>query len=157
VEPLLSTFVDCSGASSLSKNCKAVGWQKEEEKKVRIDIGYNIINLLCMCVYPHIKLPCRIGHWRCRQQEGRQRQRRRQQQQRQQQRSQISAASRAGAAGCTAHARRSPPRPAVAPAAAAAAAANVDQLAADFACAELDLLSFNSLSAMDGHDRPLKN
>ncbi len=54
---------------------------------------------------------------------------------------QIPAAGRAGAAGRTAHARRSPPRPAVAPA--AAAAANVDQLAANFARAELDLLSFN--------------
>jgi hypothetical protein len=54
--------------------------------------------------------------------------------------SQIPAAGRAGAAGHTAHARRSPPRPAVAPA--AAAATNVDQLAADFARAELDLLSF---------------
>jgi hypothetical protein len=39
VELLLSAFVDCSGASSLSGNCKAVDWQKEEEKKVRIDIG----------------------------------------------------------------------------------------------------------------------
>jgi hypothetical protein len=54
---------------------------------------------------------------------------------------QIPAASCAGAAGPTAHARRSPPRPAVAPA--AAAAANVDQLAANFARAELDLLSLN--------------
>ncbi len=53
----------------------------------------------------------------------------------------IPTAGRAGAAGRTAHARCSPPRPAVAPA--AAAAANVDQLAADFARAELDLLSFN--------------
>jgi hypothetical protein len=51
------------------------------------------------------------------------------------------AAGRAGAAGHAAHARCSPPRPAVAPA--AAAATNVDQLVADFACAELDLLSFN--------------
>ncbi len=54
---------------------------------------------------------------------------------------QIPAAGRAGAAGSAAHARRSPPRPAVAPA--AAAAANVDQLAADFACTELDVFSFN--------------
>ncbi len=53
----------------------------------------------------------------------------------------IPAAGRAGAAGRSACARHSPPRPAVAPA--AAAAANVDQLVADFACAELDLLSFN--------------
>jgi hypothetical protein len=53
----------------------------------------------------------------------------------------IPAAGCAGAAGRTAHARRSPPRPAVAPA--AAAATNVDQLAADFARAELDSLSFN--------------
>jgi hypothetical protein len=53
----------------------------------------------------------------------------------------IPAAGRAGAAGWAAHARCSPPRPAVAPA--AAAVANVDQLAADFARAELDLLSFN--------------
>ncbi len=54
---------------------------------------------------------------------------------------QIPAADRAGAAGRVAHARCSPPRPAVVPA--AAAAANVDQLAANFACAELDFLSFN--------------
>jgi hypothetical protein len=54
---------------------------------------------------------------------------------------QIPAAGRAGAAGRAAHARRSPPRPAVVPA--AAAAANVDQLVANFACAELDSLSFN--------------
>ncbi len=54
---------------------------------------------------------------------------------------QIPAAIRAGAVGRAAHARSSPPRPAVAPA--AAAAANVDQLAANFARAELDLLSFN--------------
>ncbi len=53
----------------------------------------------------------------------------------------IPAAGRAGAAGRAAHARRSSPRPAVAPA--AAAATNVDQFAADFARAELDLLSFN--------------
>ncbi len=53
----------------------------------------------------------------------------------------IPAAGRAGAAGCAARARGSPPRPAVAPA--AAAAADGDQLAADFAHAELDLLSFN--------------
>ncbi len=53
----------------------------------------------------------------------------------------IPAAGRAGAAGRAAHARCSPPRPAIAPA--AAAAANVDQLAADFAHADLDLLSFN--------------
>jgi hypothetical protein len=53
----------------------------------------------------------------------------------------IPAAGRAGAAGRAAHARCSPPRPAVAPA--AAAAADVDQLAADFTRAELDLLSFN--------------
>jgi hypothetical protein len=51
---------------------------------------------------------------------------------------QIPAAGPAGAAGRAAHARCSPPRPAVAPA--AAAAVNVDQ---DFACTELDLLSFN--------------
>ncbi len=51
----------------------------------------------------------------------------------------IPAASCASArAAC---ARGSPPRPDVVPA--AAAAANVDQLAADFARAELDLLSFN--------------
>jgi hypothetical protein len=56
---------------------------------------------------------------------------------------QIPAASHAGAAGRAAHPRHSPPRPAVAPAPAAAAAANVDQLAANFARAELDLLSFN--------------
>jgi hypothetical protein len=54
---------------------------------------------------------------------------------------QIPAAGRAGAAGHAAHARRSPPRPAVAPT--AAAAADVDQLTANFARAELDLLSFN--------------
>jgi hypothetical protein len=54
---------------------------------------------------------------------------------------QIPAAGCTGAAGHAAHARRSPPRPAVATA--AAAAANVDQLAADFACAELDSLSYN--------------
>ncbi len=54
---------------------------------------------------------------------------------------QIPAAGRAGAAGRAAHARRSPPRPAVVPA--AAAATDVDQLVADFARAELDLLSFN--------------
>ncbi len=54
---------------------------------------------------------------------------------------QIPAADCTGAVGHAAHARRSPPRPAVAPA--AAAAANVDQLAANFACAELDLLRFN--------------
>ncbi len=53
----------------------------------------------------------------------------------------IPAAGHAGAAGHAAHARFFPPRPAVAPA--AAAAANVDQLAANFARAELDLLSFN--------------
>ncbi len=54
---------------------------------------------------------------------------------------QIPAAGRTGAAGRASHARCSPPRPAVGPA--AAAAANVDQLAADFARAELDFLSFN--------------
>ncbi len=54
---------------------------------------------------------------------------------------QIPAAGHAGAAGCAAHARRSPPRPAVVPA--AAAVANAHQLAANFARAELDLLSFN--------------
>jgi hypothetical protein len=54
---------------------------------------------------------------------------------------QIPAAGHPGAAGRAAHARCSPPRPAVAPA--AAAAANVDQLVANFAHAELDLLSFN--------------
>jgi hypothetical protein len=32
VEPLLFAFVDCSCASSLSRNCKAINWQKEEEK-----------------------------------------------------------------------------------------------------------------------------
>ncbi len=53
----------------------------------------------------------------------------------------IPAAGRAGAAGRDAHARCSPPRPTVAPA--AAAATDLDQLAADFARAELDLLSFN--------------
>jgi hypothetical protein len=52
----------------LERDCKAIDWQKEEEKKVRIDIGYNIITLLCMCVYPHIKLPCRRGHWQRQQQ-----------------------------------------------------------------------------------------
>jgi hypothetical protein len=54
---------------------------------------------------------------------------------------QIPAAGRAGAAGQAAHARCSPPRPAVAPA--AAEAANVDKLVANFAYAELDLLSSN--------------
>jgi hypothetical protein len=53
----------------------------------------------------------------------------------------IPAAGCAGAAGCAAHARCSPPRPAVVPA--AAAASDVDQLAANFAHAEPDLLSFN--------------
>jgi hypothetical protein len=54
---------------------------------------------------------------------------------------QIPAAGCAGAAGHAARARCSPPRPAVA--LAAAAATNVDQHAANFARAELDLLSFN--------------
>ncbi len=54
---------------------------------------------------------------------------------------QIPSAGHAGAASRAAYARCSPPRPAVEPA--AAAAANVDQLAANFACTELNLLSFN--------------
>jgi hypothetical protein len=32
--PLLSAFVDCSGASSLNRNCKAANLQQEEEKEV---------------------------------------------------------------------------------------------------------------------------
>ena len=36
MEPLLSTFVACSGTSGLSRNHQAIDWQKEKEKKVRI-------------------------------------------------------------------------------------------------------------------------
>ena len=53
----------------------------------------------------------------------------------------IPAASCIGAAGHASHGRSSPTRPAVAPA--AAAPVDVDQLAADFAHAKIDLLSFN--------------
>jgi hypothetical protein len=134
----------------MSRNCKAINWQKEEEKKVRIDIGYNIITLLCMCIYPHIKFLAEEGIGNANDNKGDNEDKDddnddddndKAEDNNDNEMGRIPAAGRAGAASHAARARRSPPRPAVAPA--AAAAADVDQLAADFACADLDLLSFN--------------
>jgi hypothetical protein len=70
-----------------------------------------------------------------------------------------SAAGRAaGAAGrAPSPAKRSPKKPPTAAAPTVAAPANVDQLTADFARAGLDSLSFNSLTAIDSHDRQYFN
>ncbi len=124
MESLLPAFVDYSGASSLSGNRKAVNWQKEEEKKERIDIGYDIITLLCMCVYLILIFLAEEGICDANDNEGDDKDEDKDDDNKDEEEDdndnemgRIPAAGRAGAAGRTAHARCSPPRPAVAPAA----------------------------------------